>query len=294
MRTSDLEFFRYFPIGERDREWGLYVTGVGSTRVPPFYKSYPISVHPDSYMYTWEKGRTLHEYQALYILRGNGQFESAMAGALEVLAGSVILLFPGEWHRYRPYREDGWDEYWVSFAGFYIDQLVRSDFFSPKTPVLKTGVDDVILQAFLNLLDRARTESIGHQQLNAVSVCQILAASLAAVRHQQFGSHAEDLIRRVKAMLEEQVEGNASMAKLAKSLRLSEDYLRRLFKEHTGMPPHQYCLQLKIHRARTMLRETNLTVAQIAHKLGFESPFHFSRAFKQRTGMPPSQWRQGG
>lgn len=35
MRDSDLDFFRYFPISRRDRQWGLYVSGVGSTRIPP-------------------------------------------------------------------------------------------------------------------------------------------------------------------------------------------------------------------------------------------------------------------
>ena len=82
MRTSDMEFFRYFPISPRDRQWGIYVTGVGSTHVPPFTRSYPVSVHPAKYMYSWENGRVLGEYQALYIARGQGRFESRRTGTL--------------------------------------------------------------------------------------------------------------------------------------------------------------------------------------------------------------------
>jgi transcriptional regulator GlxA family with amidase domain len=93
--------------------------------------------------------------------------------------------------------------------------------------------------------------------------------------------------------LEETVEGRISIARLAVSLSMSVEHLRRLFREHLGMSPHQYYLQLKIHRARQMLHETNLTVKQIALRLGFESPFHFSKAFKQRTGNSPLQWRRG-
>lgn len=85
---------------------GTAVSGVGSTRIPPHAPSYPLSVHPDGYMYTWERGRVLHEYSAIYIANGKGSFESTAGGAEDVKAGTVILLFPGEWHRYRPALED--------------------------------------------------------------------------------------------------------------------------------------------------------------------------------------------
>jgi AraC-like DNA-binding protein len=293
MRTSDLEFFRYFPISDRDRQWGIYVSGVGSTHVPPGARSYPVSVHPDAYMYAWENGRVLDEYQSLYIARGDGRFESHQSGPLPVAGGSVMLLFPGEWHRYRPSRASGWDEYWVSFGGQYMDYLVREGFFSPAQPVLATGVDEAIQHAYVDLLDRARAEPIGHQQLNAASVQEILAAALAAVRRQRHGGRGEEVVRRAKAALEQRVEGTISVARLAASLALSEEHLRRLFREHTGMSPYQYYLELKIHRARQMLRETTLSVKQIAHTLGFESQFHFSKTFKHRTGTAPARWRRG-
>jgi AraC-like DNA-binding protein len=293
MRTSDMEFFRYFPISPRDRQWGVYVTGVGSTHVPPFTRSYPVSVHPDAYMYAWENGRVLDEYQALYIARGAGQFESKRTGTLPVEPGSVMLLFPSEWHRYRPNRESGWDEYWVSFGGEYVDHLVKQHFFSPQEPVLHTGEDETIQHAYLDLLDRARTEPIGYQQLNAASVQEILAAALAAMRRQRHGGRGDDVVRKAKAEMEQCVEGILRIDKLAATLALSEEHLRRLFRDHVGMSPYQFYLELKIHRARQMLRETGLTVKEIACKLGFESPFHFSKAFAQRAGVSPTQWRQG-
>jgi len=294
MRASDTEFFRYFPVSSRDEQWGMYVSGAGLTRVPPFARSYPVSVHPDAYMYAWETGRVLHEYQVLYIAHGEGEFESKTAGAREVVAGTAILLFPREWHRYRPRREVGWDEYWVSFGGEHMDRLVRLGFFSPQEPLLVTGADEAIQHAYLDLLDRARTQPPGYQQLNAASVHAILAAVLAAVRRQRHGGHSEEIVRRAKALLEEKVEGVVSLARLAASLHVSPEHFRRLFRTHTGMSPYQYYLQLKIHRARQLLSATPLTVKQIAHTLGFESPFHFSKAFKQRTGLSPSQWRLAG
>jgi AraC-like DNA-binding protein len=293
MRNSDMEFFRYFPVSQRDRQWGTYVTGVGATRVPPYARSYPVSVHPDAYMYAWDNGRVLHEYQALYIAHGTGWFESKRGGTLAVEGGSVMLLFPGQWHRYRPSHESGWDEYWVSFAGAHVDDLVKLGFFRAEEPLLRTGVDEAIQHAYLDLLDRARTEPIGYQQLNAASVLEILAAALAAVRRQRHGGHGDEVVRKAKAEMEQCVEGTLRIDKLAAALALSEEHLRRLFRDHVGMSPYQFYLELKIHRARQMLRETALTIKQIARKLGFESPFHFSKAFARRAGVSPTRWRQG-
>lgn len=52
-------------------------------------------------------------------------------------AGTVISLFPGEWHSYHPDDETGWDEYWVGFKGAYIDDRVANPLFSARAAVAK-------------------------------------------------------------------------------------------------------------------------------------------------------------
>jgi AraC-like DNA-binding protein len=293
MPESAKEYFRYLPVGEHDRQWGVYVTGVGHTHVPPFSKSYPVSVHPDHYQFHWASGRVLYEYQALYVLRGDGDFQSKTFGKKKVQPGSVMLLFPGEWHRYRPRHAIGWDEYWMSFRGEHIDDLVRHGFIGPRQPVLHTGVDDAILHPYLAALDRVRTEPIGYRQLIAVSVLEIMAAALAAVRRQRSNTRAESIVREAKAVLEEQAAKIVSIERLAARFQLSEKHFRRVFKEHTGLSPHQYYLQVRIHRAKEMLLGTTLSIKEVAASLHFETPFHFSTVFKKRTGMSPSRWRNG-
>jgi AraC-like DNA-binding protein len=66
------------------------------------------------------------------------------------------------------------------------------------------------------------------------------------------------------------------------------------FKQHTGLSPYQYHLQLKIHRAEELLRGTDLSVKQIAQLLQFRSVYHFSTLFKRKTGRAPSLYRQQG
>jgi AraC-like DNA-binding protein len=292
MRPADANFFRYFPAGGRDRRWGLYVSGAGSTQISPAWTDYPKRVHPDAYMFGWERGRVLQEYQALYMLRGHGEFESATAGHLRVAPGTVILLFPGDWHRYRPDKKTGWDEYWVSFGGRHMDQLVRDDFFSPERPLLEIGTDERVLQQYLDLLDLGREEPIGFQQLAAARVHGILAGALAAVRRGEGSQQDEERVRQAKAYLEQRVEGTVSMPKLAAELCMSLRQLERVFRRATGMTPHEFYRQLKMRRAQQLLG-TDLPLKAVANQLGFESQFHFSRTFKKHFGLPPSQWRGG-
>ncbi len=292
MRPLDTEFFRYFPVGDRDRKWGLSVSGGGSTHIEPFWTEYPKKVHPDAYMFRWEQGRVLHEWAAIYVLRGGGEFESATAGKRRVVPGTFMLLFPGDWHHYRPDKKTGWDEYWVSFAGRHMEDMVRSKFFSPAEPLLAIGTDETVLQSYLDFLDLARAEPVGFQQLAAAEVYKILACALAAVGRQKSSERDEQRVRQAKAYMEEHAECSLSISKLAALLHISPRHLSRLFRHHTGMSPHEFYLQVKMRRVQQLLG-TNLTLKEIANSLGFESQFHLSRAFKSRFGMPPSQWRQG-
>jgi AraC-like DNA-binding protein len=290
MSKTAKEYDRYLPVSERGRQWGLYVTGGGFGQVGPGGR-YPRNGHPASYEFAWQKGRFLHEYQIVYIRAGEGVFESNATGERSIDAGTVFLLFPEVWHRYRPCDPTGWEEYWVGFAGEDAERLLGRGFISPDEPLLQTGPDDLVLHAFTTLLDRLRSEPVGFEQLIAASVWEILAAALGAARRQATGGRLHELVRRAKMILEDPTEGLPVIEDLAEALEVSPSYLQHVFKEQTGLSPYQYHLQLKMQRAREMLRGSDLPVKQIARILQFQSVYHFSTLFKKKTGVSPSEWR---
>lgn len=75
-------------------------------------------------------------------------------------------------------------------------------------------------------------------------------------------------------------------------LNLDYPSCRRLFKDYTGLSPYQYFLQLKIHRARHLLQEGNLSVKEVSYEPGFDNQYYFSRIFKEMTGRSPSEWQR--
>ena len=99
---------RYLTISAIDEEWGIVVTTVGYQFIPP-KGNYPLSKHPDNYNFKPQTGRILNEYQLVYITKGSGYFSSQSCKIQKINAGTMILLFPGEWHSYYPDSETGWE-----------------------------------------------------------------------------------------------------------------------------------------------------------------------------------------
>ena len=294
MRNRSQDIFRYLPVSEREKQWGLYVRAGGFESVRPG-ESYPHPGHPQEFAERlWNRGRVLQDYAALFITSGEGEFHSNSSGAKRLITGSVFLLFPSVRHAYRPLPDVGWDSYWMVFNGENVDRLVKSEFISPDNPVLFTGLDDVLLHGYVTLLDRLRAEPVGFEQLLAASAWKILAATLAAVRVQGKESHVHEVVCKAKTLLETQADTIPDIESLATSLKMSPTRFHRVFKEYTGLSPYQYYLQLRMERAKQMLNGTVMDIKAISTALVFESPFHFSRAFKRKTGMSPSQWRRQG
>ncbi len=293
MNNRSQETFRYLPIRPRDQQWGLYVTAAGFQAVLPGARYTPPG-HPPTHAFDWMRGRVLDEYGIIYVVRDCGEFDSKSTGLIDVGAGNVILVFPGVWHRYRPGSETGWEVYWVHFQGENVRQLQQRGFIRCEEAVLTVGLDDAIIRPFVRLLDRLRMQSFGFQHMIAADTLEILAAVLAAAGNYGRDRQVDVLVQQAKVFLEEDVEGVPCMEDIATKLNLSRARFFRVFKEATGYSPYQYYMEARLARARHMLRDSSISIQQIARTLGFCSVFHFSKVFKNKVGLTPTSWRQRG
>jgi len=302
MSPVDENYFRYVPIRQRDLDWGLYVTGAGCTAMPAGYTSYPESPHPTTYDFSWRTGRKLPEYQAIYITSGRGEFESTPTGRVEIAAGTVFLLFPDVWHRYRPSPETGWDEYWVSFAGDTMDRLVRRGFFAAERAVLTPGVEEAILGPFRSLLGRLRGEATGFPHLIAADTIELLAAILATARSgsaelvakgpRDVATVADRLVADTLRLIWDQSQRDLTVADLARQLPVTRRSLERRFREALGRTIHEEITRCRLERARRLLVKTDLAVKEVAAAAGFPSADNMGRAFRRLEGVAPSEYRR--
>ena len=178
--------------------------------------------------------------------------------------------------------------------GTVVRSLVRNRFFSPRRPVLRVREEDLLLAAFSSVIDAVRAGRPALQQVASGAALYIMSLLYSALQPGQEGSRnvARAIHEAMHRMADDPAQPAPALPELAHRLGVSYTWFRRTFAHHTGLSPHQYRIQIKLGRARTLLSETALTVKEVAFRCGFESEHYFSRLFKRKTGVAPREWRQ--
>ncbi len=109
MQKDKNKHLKYLVANAADESWGLFITTIGFQSIQA-NTPYPPKNHPSSYLFRTEAGRRLNEFQLIYITEGEGVFESTSCEPLKITAGTIIFLFPNEWHTYKPDKKTGWQE----------------------------------------------------------------------------------------------------------------------------------------------------------------------------------------
>lgn len=285
-------FYRYFPVAQQDRDWGICVTTVGQTRVEPG-THYPPAVHPKGYNFRASIGRRLREFQIVYITAGQGWFKSDVSGPLNIDAGCVFLVFPGVWHSYGPNPATGWDERWVGFTGALARRLAEKGFFSPANPVFYPGKEHVLFSLFTELINVGRSNHPASQKIIAGLALSILALLHSARQFNVEGAdHGLDVIRSAITRMHEGSGSDLSIPELASNLNVSYRWFRRAFAHHMGMSPHHYLIETRLAHARDLLSQTTMSVKEIALQTGFGDEQYFCRMFHKKVRVTPSAWRR--
>ena len=107
------------------------------------------------------------------------------------------------------------------------------------------------------------------------------------------GGHSEKLVVAVELM-EANIKEPIDQADLANYVGLSRRQLQRLFDRYLQCTPSRYYLQIRLARARELLRQTNTSLVEISSMTGFVSTSHFSKTYKEHYGHPPSSERRHG
>lgn len=97
----------------------------------------------------------------------------------------------------------------------------------------------------------------------------------------------EDLLRTLPSLHEEGI----TLGELARRAGYSPQHLNRLFRKSVGMTPLRILHGMRLDRAASLLRETELTAEAIAEQLGFNDAAYFSRAFRKQFGQSPGRYR---
>lgn len=242
-----------------------------------------------------QKGRVLREYQFVYITKGRGVFASENTPEKPLCRGRLIVLFPGQWHTYHPYRQTGWNEYYIGFEGPVIDNLMKNGFLSKDNQVLEVGLNEELVSLFSRALEIAEADKISSQQYLAGIVLHMMGMILSVSKNKIFEiGDIDQKIEQAKIIMNENVFNNIDPEELAMRLNISYSWFRKVFRDYTGYAPAKYFQELKLRKAKQLLLSTSQSVKEISFMLAYKSTEHFFASFKKRTGFTPLEYRSFG
>jgi AraC family transcriptional regulator len=99
-------------------------------------------------------------------------------------------------------------------------------------------------------------------------------------------------LKRVEELIEAKLDTRMTVQSLADELELSGGFFCRAFHAALGKAPHDYIIDRRVSRARTLLRNEALGLSAVAHASGFSSHAHMTATFRKRLGVAPSELRR--
>jgi len=209
-----------------------------------------------------------------------------------VRPGEGFLLFPGHRHEYRTAGKR-WDLWWFHCAGPLVAQLwercggtsIPPTQLGPESPV--EGHMRAVIREYQEKPPLWEAVSGAHARIVLVEL----------VRKAEQGGAGEPgrgakLVQEAAAYLRENLSRTVTSAELEERFHVSSRHLTRLFRIHTGETPRQYALRAKLVEAQRLLYLTDLTVAEVAARVGVPDPYYFSRLFHRKTGLSPTAYRR--
>jgi len=183
------------------------------------------------------------------------------------------------------------------FLHFHVS---AGSYFQPLRPGAGTasteGLNDLVLlrDPFAEQLAKALTER-GHSADREFARCigQTLAMHLARreLPPTKVNALPKWRLRRVEEYVGLHFDHCISLSQLAKVAGLSRMHFAAQFRAATGYRPREYLLHQRIERAKSLLSNTDTTLAEVALTVGFCTQAHFSTVFKRITGETPARWR---
>ena len=183
-----------------------------------------------------------------------------------------------------------WD-YADSFAEAFPDIEVCNDLFVVDGSILTCAGATAALDMMLQLVGAHHGQELA-RNISGQFLHGGIRAAADDQRRMLLGMGVTNaVVQKAVSMMEAAIEDPLPLSDLASRMAVSQRQLERLCKRYLGVTPAQYYVQLRLERARRMLRQTDMSVAELAIACGFVSLSHFAKVYRRHYGCSPREDR---
>lgn len=244
-------------------------------------------------------GPNMRDAHVIHVIReGKGTLEINKK-KYELGAGDVFYIPPKVEAWYESDKDDPWCYTWVGFVGMKAEECTSQAGFSLKNPVRKINcVDEVgqyieqMLEAYqLSYSNELKRNGLLHLVMSAFveDYCQNNAALGVAATHPYPGAvYVKHAVEYMTYHYDEKLKIND----LADFIGINRSYLTSSFKKHMGCSPQEFLINLRVEKAKSLLKKTDMSINAVANAVGYPDQLAFSKVFKQHCGMSPRMYKE--
>lgn len=223
---------------------------------------------------------------------------------LSVAAGQAIYIPGGVSHRLENVSGQPYYRYVLAFEVKPLTGDQEAAFLAETLRIQQVRVMPISAQV-LELLGQCMSESIermkGFLTMVELHVLALLIAVARELTHSVRANYPvpeklhsdERRMREINRLLDADEPGITTVRDLAQRMYLSSRQVQRIVQRHAGVSAQELVARARLRRAKELLKDNDLTISEIAWRMGFASQQSFSRFFRKMEGDTPARYRRG-
>lgn len=189
--------------------------------------------------------------------------------------------------------KEPWRFFFVTFTGDPAVEMVR-ELVRQSKGVFDFPIDHPLIEKYVSYLQEEWDSVVIPPSESWRLVMELLYALLRTLDCQQAKESEHALIRRAHDLMFHFSDCPLNASELALKLRVSREYLTRIFTKETGESPYRFIMRMRLLQACNLLKNTDLPIKEIARRMRFASVSAFCRPFKRLVHLSPSEFRERG
>jgi len=225
-----------------------------------------------------------------YVLYGSGVFSDDVH-TFELKKGDLFYIPPGKSAHYHPNKTDPWIYVWIGFGGSRAEKYLQRMGISEQHPIYRDHKSMELKPLFNDLADKYNHSKV--LGIDSLSVFLTILHKMMTSEHDQdfLLTAGQTHVREAKQFIENNFQFQVKVTEIADSLSLNPNYLTNLFRAELGISPKRYLSEYRVYKACQMLSGEDVPIKDVAKRVGYPNPLHFSSEFKKIKGVSPSEYR---
>lgn len=242
--------------------------------------------------HSWGPGIKDH-FKIHYIHEGTGIFQCNNK-TYTLKKGQGFLICPGTISYYEADEREPWTYSWTAFNGINAEFYLKKAGLTLDNPVFSCNNEETIetcfKQMFLSIKMKLGRDMALQGNLYFFLSLIIEESRLVEEFHKPFNSK-EIYIKQSMEFIKKNYSRDMRISEIAAYIGIDRKYLSSIFKEILNKTPQQFLIEYRIEKACELIINSELTIAEISHSIGYKDPLLFSKLFKKNKGVSPKYYR---